>query len=574
MLCAVGFSTRSLVQSIRRANVDVVAMDHFCDLDLRELAIDVHRIGTWQWDDPVGPMPDPNQPQSIPACPTGRGTDGDGADGDCPQAEVGRWMAKWVALNGHRPLPSIAAGGAENAPALIDVLCRYGPFLGPAANAMAELRSTRTWSELARCAGLRFPRTVPMPNGCPGSLHGRWLRKPERGGGGVGIGFWSSAAIPSASSPKKGTWNRPTAYLQEFIEGRSLGAVLIVHGPERGGSQSARQPSHKGQPTAIERAGPPVSIPPHATGGVPGDPNRGGTATESLHASSEFATVLGVTESWTAADWPGPQPFIYRGSWGPVSLPRAAMGRLLRLGDLLYQRYGNLGMIGADVVLDWEGNLWLLELNPRWTAGMEVLSDVGWNPVPWHLAAWSARLSQPSVAVADLRRAMISKMFATQFSAKAVVYAPTDIAVDRPAARRLAEFSRSEVCDIPCPPHDRLPLIIQGGQPVCTVKTTIPVSIESESRQGMRGHSTELWGHSPARIAGEMPGWPGGVRGDPPNTGDLGEDRGDTPSPYTGAHRREMRSSLLHRLRSTATEVMRQLESVDRSTEQVFGPGG
>ncbi|RMF41402.1 MAG: hypothetical protein D6753_09665 [Planctomycetota bacterium] len=452
MLCAVGFSARSLVQSIRRANIDVVAIDHFCDQDLCALADDVFRIPSWC-----------TSPCSAPT-----------RTGNSPLLEVDRQMAAWVAKNENQPLPSVAAGGVENFPALVEVLQRHGPFLGPPPELMRDLRSVETWKILAAESGLRFPTTVASHewDRIEGRLQaGRWLLKPENGAGGLGIQLLTGPA-PSVTErrlPCDDRMGDQPAFLQEFIPGRPLGVVLIVHGPSQGGGKGTVPAA-----TAVGAA-------PEGCGGLrslatdSGDSSGSGpTDGEAVQAGSPYSTVLGVTESWAAADWPGPRPFIYRGSWGPIPLPRNAMDRLLRLGDLLYQRFGVLGMMGADVVLDPAGDMWLLELNPRWTAGMEVLSDTGCNPVPWHLAAWAPRLVGCDSLASRLRHVPPSPTSTPGgLAAKAVVYAPAQVHVDQNAAAGLAALPGDQVCDLPRPLSAGHPITFDAGHPLCTVKATI-----------------------------------------------------------------------------------------------------
>ncbi|TWT76293.1 ATP-grasp domain protein [Planctomycetes bacterium CA13] len=69
----------------------------------------------------------------------------------------------------------------------------------------------------------------------------------------------------------------------------------------------------------------------------------------------------------------GSLPFVYGGSFGPVALPEPIRQRLRCLGDHFVNRTRYQGLFGADIVIDSHGELWLLEINARWTASTELI---------------------------------------------------------------------------------------------------------------------------------------------------------------------------------------------------------
>jgi predicted ATP-grasp superfamily ATP-dependent carboligase len=60
-----------------------------------------------------------------------------------------------------------------------------------------------------------------------------------------------------------------------------------------------------------------------------------------------------------------------------LPIERSAWGRLNAFGERVRRETGVRGLWGADWILDAEG-WWLLEINPRWSASMELL-DAGWS---------------------------------------------------------------------------------------------------------------------------------------------------------------------------------------------------
>jgi predicted ATP-grasp superfamily ATP-dependent carboligase len=96
---------------------------------------------------------------------------------------------------------------------------------------------------------------------------------------------------------------------------------------------------------------------------------------EGVAASAVFlgdgttATFLGATEQWigTAAG-----PYEYVGSIGPIGISPARRDQIDRMGRAVVERSGLAGLFGIDLVLN-EDRVWLIEVNPRYTASVEVL---------------------------------------------------------------------------------------------------------------------------------------------------------------------------------------------------------
>lgn len=91
-------------------------------------------------------------------------------------------------------------------------------------------------------------------------------------------------------------------------------------------------------------------------------------------ANGVGAQLIGVTRSMTRAV--GPRPFLYGGSAGPLRIGAETRERLHRLGETIRSQVGIRGLFGVDLLCPANGEeISLLEINPRYTAGMELLES-------------------------------------------------------------------------------------------------------------------------------------------------------------------------------------------------------
>ncbi len=107
-------------------------------------------------------------------------------------------------------------GGLENWPQLGERWAKQRPLWG---NADRSLSLARNPEHVTR---LLLDREMPVPALCrpetPLSEDKRWLRKPAKGAGGVGIHFWSEKDRSSEKS---------SGYCQEYIEGQPVALLLV-----------------------------------------------------------------------------------------------------------------------------------------------------------------------------------------------------------------------------------------------------------------------------------------------------------------------------------------------------------
>jgi predicted ATP-grasp superfamily ATP-dependent carboligase len=174
--------------------------------------------------------------------------------------------------------------------------------------------------------------------------------------------------------------------------------------------------------------------------------------------------VIATSRQLVGCRWCRARPFHYCGSidFDPTMLDGTVALQVKALGALLARRFGLAGLVGADFVVDPSGRAWVIEVNPRPTASMELAERAtGDSLVAAHMAAFAiaAPLSPPTH-----RRSGVW--------AKAILFARCDVAFASSSLDALlatAEpWTREDgwpaVADIPEPPSH-----LPTGVPVCTV---------------------------------------------------------------------------------------------------------
>ena len=95
-------------------------------------------------------------------------------------------------------------------------------------------------------------------------------------------------------------------------------------------------------------------------------------------------SLIGVTRQLIGA--PG-SPFAYRGSIGPVTISERLKARLDLMGRVLASEFALVGLFGVDFILR-DDEPWPVEVNPRYTASVEVLElALGRSLLAEHLRA-------------------------------------------------------------------------------------------------------------------------------------------------------------------------------------------
>ncbi len=180
--------------------------------------------------------------------------------------------------------------------------------------------------------------------------------------------------------------------------------------------------------------------------------------------------LLGATWQLVGTAWTGAGKFCYAGSIGPIE-PRAELDdQWQRIGGAIAQQFQLAGLFGVDGVLD-GGELWPIEVNPRYPASVEVLERaLGLHAVGMHVDA--CRRGRLPAAVPRT---------STRWCGKAVHYASADVLV----AREFEAFAAEEATCWPWPNLADVPhpgTWIRRTRPVATVLAEAP---DEESLRGL-----------------------------------------------------------------------------------------
>jgi len=198
------------------------------------------------------------------------------------------------------------------------------------------------------------------------------------------------------------------------------------------------------------------------------------------------AVLVGAAEQFLGEPWTGARDFQYCGSIGPVRLVDDLRQRLSRLGGCLAARFQLRGLFGVDVVVT-EQQVWVIEVNPRYTASVEVLERAGgMSALAWHWAACcDGELPGNLHVSADVRSSLgergpdqlhqdsgtnlwASAARSTCMHGKAIVFAEVPLLVDPSHQAKLLTLrqdpSLPELADIPA-----AGVVVEPGQPLLTV---------------------------------------------------------------------------------------------------------
>ncbi|MEX2173047.1 MAG: ATP-grasp domain-containing protein [Pirellulaceae bacterium] len=309
----------------------------------------------------------------------------------CPAVRIERYPRDFLrALAAAPEAPWIYTGGLENYPRLVDRLAKVRALWGNSGDVLGAVRDPWKMARALGQAGFAYPALATGEAGTLG--FGSAIVKPLRSSAGLGVRLATAADRQNA---------RPGAskqhFLQEFIAGESGSAAFVAAGGK--------------------------------------------------------ATLLGTTRQLLGRDW-GHQPeFLYVGSIGPWELRPGEREKLTKLGKVLSRAFRLVGLFGVDFVRT-PDEIWTVEVNPRYTASVEVLERLtDQHFLALHAAACQSGLlpEQPPASSTN------------QCAGKAIIYARQAIA----AGPQFHQSHASYLADIPAAGQH-----FEAGQPVATVLAT------------------------------------------------------------------------------------------------------
>jgi uncharacterized protein len=314
------------------------------------------------------------------------------------------WLRSVEEVLSQQPeLPILPVGGCENLPEEVAVWRTLTQVAFASAEAVRRVRDPKWVAGVLNVAGLPALEVTVGESVC-GVAAGsakRWLVKPQRGAGGQGIRAWRTGEVVPADG-----------FLQEYREGEPVSAAYV--------------------------------------------------------ATAAGVELIGLTRQLIGLAY-GTGRFGYAGNilWDPTegAIERNVREQARRVGECLGEASGLRGVFGIDGVLDAAGQWWVVEVNPRYTAAMELWERGGRPVLMEHLAAtlggmWARRDGTPKLMLPDGRAAGL-------VMGKRIVYAERcgrSVGLAQFSAAGDTEWRPEWVADLPADGQ-----LFSPGEPVCTV---------------------------------------------------------------------------------------------------------
>jgi predicted ATP-grasp superfamily ATP-dependent carboligase len=206
-------------------------------------------------------------------------------------------------------------------------------------------------------------------------------------------------------------------------------------------------------------------------------------------AADGAATFLGATRQLIGEPWLGAHGFQYAGSIGPLPISDAALVTVKKVGHTLAERFELLGLFGVDFILNGD-DVWTLEVNPRYTASVEIVERIiGVQAIAAHAAACTGSPIPHS--------RLPTSHSASASQAKATLFARHDLAIT-------PEFAEWSVAESERTPWPNLADIspagtpIAAGRPILTLfaEAATPEAVEQQLRQRVAELEVRLYAAS------------------------------------------------------------------------------
>jgi predicted ATP-grasp superfamily ATP-dependent carboligase len=171
------------------------------------------------------------------------------------------------------------------------------------------------------------------------------------------------------------------------------------------------------------------------------------------------SVLIGVTRQLVGEAWLGAHGFQYCGSIGQLPVSDAVRSTVEQIGQVLTEEFELTGLFGVDFVLDGD-NVWIIEVNPRYTASVEICERAtGIDAITAHVAG---------ISHVPVQRLIASSVASPLTHGKATLFAKRDIEI----SPIFADMSLAEALRTPWPKlADISPAgtRVEAGRPILTV---------------------------------------------------------------------------------------------------------
>jgi hypothetical protein len=333
----------------------------------------------------------------------------------------------------------LPGGGTENYASLAEQLAHSFSWCGLRGQALRAIRDPECLFPIANQCGLKIPKTFFFSGKTKKSdleqmgfenLHPhQWLWKSSDRGGGLGV-----SDIETWDVLKYLLTIQADGYLQEKIAADAFGATIIL--------------SQQGEPewigaSRLLTAGNPL-------------PNSLRSDNARKNHEHNHPPLSRRTD----------YPYLFGGAIGPVPLPQTVIDRLLSFAKQCYQHFGIKGWFQVDFMLNQQHEVWLLEINPRWSATMEIYERIrGRSLVSPHLKAWGIETVEHS----------FPKPIPHPLFLKYVVYAASTFTWTASESEKASDINRKAIDAIGWPTLADLPqenTTFETGMPILTILTS------------------------------------------------------------------------------------------------------
>jgi predicted ATP-grasp superfamily ATP-dependent carboligase len=263
-------------------------------------------------------------------------------------------------------VPRIGVVGAS-ARAAVHSLARAG--LGAWAVDLFGDRDLRLVAPCAACPASNYPDALPP-----------LARHFHPGPVLVTGGLENHPAVVAQLAGDRELWGSPPAVIERVRDPYALAEFLAAHGfasprilapgepcPAPGEWLLKSRRSSGGFGVRFARASEVGDASHHLQGFIDGPP-----MSAVFIAGTSHVELFGVTEQLVGVDWLHARGFRYAGNVGPAEITEALRRELTRLGSALAAEFGLRGVFGVDIVLR-NGRPWVVEVNPRYPASVEVI---------------------------------------------------------------------------------------------------------------------------------------------------------------------------------------------------------